>query len=129
MERICCHALLLAKVIPTRKAFNLALPQAATGVLAIPICIVAPHAQEHAQLCNCTLLLISPLCSVSAVQLLAHQPAFHMSIPALYLHASSCSAGLSQPQACFAKQAIAVANLLPCNCLLQSYAVTLMRVG
>ena len=55
MERICCRALLLAKVIPTRKAFNLALPQAATGLLTI--LVFAPHAQEHVQPCNCTLLL------------------------------------------------------------------------
>ncbi len=117
MERICCRALLLAKVIPTRKAFNLALPQAASGLLTI--LVFAPHAQEHVQPWNCTLLLIRR----SAVYLLFDR--LHITLhttSVLHLHASSLSAGLSQPQACFA-----VANLLSCNCLLQSYAVLTMH--
>lgn len=115
MERICCRALLLAKVVPTRKAFNLALPHAATGLLTI--LVSAPHAQQHVQPCNCMLLLIRR----SAVYLLYN--GLHTT-SVLYVHASSLSAALSQPQASFA-----VAKLLPCNCLLQFHAVTLTRLG
>lgn len=114
MERICCRALLLAKVAPTRKAFNLALPQAATGLLAILVyCTTCTRAFSTLQL----------HIHRSAVYLLYNclQISLHNTC-SLYLHAPSLSAGLSQPQACFA-----VANLLSCICLLQSYAVLTMR--
>jgi len=57
--------LLLAKVIPTRKAFNLALPQAATGLLTILVyCTTCTRACSSLQL---HVAAHSPLCSEFAV--------------------------------------------------------------